>query len=137
MAHPLPPAGMVAAGLLAGLAACGPQAGAEVTEAPFAPEYLGGAAAVLDGDLIEVKVAMKGARDGADIDAYTRCVAAKYTVGKGYGFLRHVRTNVDEKGGVRRADAVYTISPDLPRGSMTIDAEVALAECAERKIPTV
>ena len=134
MAHPLPPAGVAAAGLMAGLAACAPQGG---TEAPFAPEYLGGEVVALDGDLIAVRVAMKGARDGADIDDYTRCVAAGHTAAKGYGFLRHVRTNVDEKGGIWRADAVYTISPDLPRGLMTIDAEVAVAECAEREIPTV
>ena len=44
---------------------------------------------------------------------------AKYP---GYGFARHVRTVTDERAGIRRADAVYTISPALPRGSRTIDA---------------
>jgi len=42
-----------------------------------------------------------------------------------------LRTNAQEKGGVWSADAVYTISPSLPRGLRTID------DCAEKKIPTV
>jgi hypothetical protein len=44
---------------------------------------------------------------------------------------------VNEEGGVWLADAVYTISPALPRGSRTIDAEVVTAACVEKGIPTV
>jgi hypothetical protein len=44
---------------------------------------------------------------------------------------------VQVEGGVRIADAVYTVSPTLPRGLQTIDAEVRVADCAELGIPTV
>ena len=68
---------------------------------------------------------------------YAECAAAQYTLIRGYGFARHVRTNVTEEGGIWRADAVYTISPSLPKGLKTIDAEVTAFQCAERGIPTV
>ena len=82
---------------------------------------------------------MTGARDRThDVDAYAECAAAQYALIRGYGFARHLRTNMNEKrwrlvGG----DAVYTISPSLPRGLDTIDAEVVVANCAENGIPTV
>ena len=62
---------------------------------------------------------------------------AQYALIRGYGFARHVRTNVNEEGGIWTGDAVYTISPALPRGLRTIDAEVTVADCASRDIPTV
>ena len=76
-------------------------------------------------------------RSAADVLAYARCAAAQYAVIRGYGFARHVRTNVQVEGGARIADAVYTVSPTLPRGLQTIDAEVAVDDCAEQGIPTV
>ena len=82
-------------------------------------------------------VEMRGARDNADVVAYAECAAAQYALIRGYGFARHVRTNVDQEGGLWRGDAVYTISPVLPRGLATIDAEVTVANCAETGIPTV
>jgi hypothetical protein len=80
---------------------------------------------------------MSGPASDDDLIAYARCAAAQYTLIRGYGFARHVRTNVYEEGGVRVADAVYTVSPTLPRGLQTIDAEVTAAGCAEQGIPTV
>jgi len=44
---------------------------------------------------------------------------------------------VTQQGGLWRADAVYTVSSALPRGSRTIDAEVTVADCTEQGIPTV
>lgn len=92
---------------------------------------------LLDEDLVNVRVQMTGMATRADLNDYARCAAAQYTLIRGYGFARHVRTNVQEEGGVWRADAVYTISSALPRGLQTIDAEVATAACAEQGIPTV
>jgi hypothetical protein len=71
------------------------------------------------------------------VEAYAECAAAQYALIRGYGFARHVRTNVDNQGSLWRADAVYTISPALPRGLSTIDAEVTVQNCAENGIPTV
>ncbi|MEM9552458.1 MAG: hypothetical protein AAGA05_14860, partial [Pseudomonadota bacterium] len=71
------------------------------------------------------------------IEEFADCAAAQYALIRGYGFARHLRTNTKEEGGVWRADAVYTISPSLPQGLRTIDAEIVVADCAENGIPTV
>lgn len=103
----------------------------------FIPEYKGVETSLLDGDLVQFNVAMTNAQSAEDVDDYAACAAAQYTLIRGYGFARHVRTNVAQEGGLWRGDAVYTISPSLPRGIKTIDAEVVAANCAERGIPTV
>lgn len=123
------------------LAQCAPDAtgggGAESGRASFQPVYRGVETRLLDGDLVNFRVAMSGARSLEDVEAYAACAAAQYALIRGYGFARHVRTNVAQEGGVWRADAVYTISPALPRGIATIDAEVVVADCSEQGIPTV
>jgi len=131
------------AGLLAvlTLAGCATQGGDEGTTsrdaAPPLFEFLGVETRLLDADLVNFRVQMRGARSRADVVRYAECAAAQYTVIRGYGFARHVRTNVNEEAGLWRADAVYTVSPALPRGVQTIDAEVVVADCAEQGIPTV
>lgn len=116
------------------LAACEPSV---PVASDFIPEYKGVETSLLDGELVQFDVAMTKALSTEDVADYAECAAAQYTVIRGYGFARHVRTNVTQEGGIWRADAVYTISPSLPRGIKTIDAEVTLAECMERGIPTV
>ena len=108
-----------------------------VDQRDFSPDYKGIETQLLDGDLVRFIVGMTGARDQADVVAYAECAAAQYTLIRGYGFARHLRTNVTREGGLWRADAVYTISPALPRGLRTIDAEVTVLNCAESGIPTV
>ena len=119
-----------------GLAACN-AAGPSTSEVEFTPEYLGIETDLLDDDLVSFRVAMKGARNNDDVADYARCAAAQYTLIRGFGFARHVRTNVAKEGGIWRADAVYTISPALPDGLRTIDAEVTVSDCAAKRIPTV
>ncbi len=121
---------------LTGLVAC--SSPDEVPERDaFSPTYLGIQTLLLDGDLVSFRVSMKGARDTEDIAAYARCAAAQYALIRGYGFARHVRTNVAQTGGVWRGDAVYTISSALPKGLKTIDAEVTVRDCGAQGIPTV
>lgn len=127
---------LAGAALLGGLGACADD-GEAPAQAPFRPSYLGVETRLLDGDLVNFIVRMQGARDGADVAAYADCAAAQYTLIRGYGFARHVRTNVSEEGGVWRADAVYTISPALPDGVNQIDAEVVVDNCRSEGIPTV
>lgn len=117
------------------LAACTPTE--DPTQEYFAPEYLGIETRRLDDDLVSFLVRMRGARTKADVADYGKCAAAQYALIRGFGFARHVRTNVQEEGGLWAGDAVYTISAALPDGLQTIDAEVAVAECAETGIPTV
>ncbi|SEQ39822.1 hypothetical protein [Thalassovita taeanensis] len=125
---------------LISLTAFGPLAGcveAQPDAAPFMPRYEGIETQLLDGDLVSFQVAMTGARTGEDVADYAQCAAAQYTLIRGYGFARHVRTNVEQQSGLWRGDAVYVISSSLPRGMKTIDAEVVVAHCAENGIPTV
>ena len=107
----------------------------------YRPDYRGVETRLLAEDLVEVRVAMAAARDAQDVVDYARCAAAQYALIRGYGFARHVRTNLSEpggeEGGIWRADAVYTVSPDLPRGLRTLDAEVVVDDCRARGVPTV
>ncbi len=118
------------------LAACAEPAGT-VMQDPFRPAYGVIETRLLDGDLVNFRVEMAGARDNADVARYAECAAAQYTLIRGYGFARHVRTQVAEAGGIWSGDAIYTISPALPDGLRTIDAEVTVAECERNGIPTV
>ncbi len=122
-------------GVVVVLGGCQP---AETPDAArFEPEYRGIETGLLDGDLVNFRVEMTGARNNEDVATYARCAAAQYTLIRGYGFARHLRTSVTEQGGIWRGDAIYTISPDLPDGLKTIDAEVVAADCAENGIPMV
>jgi len=116
------------------VAACEP---AVPVASDYIPEYKGIGTKLLDGDLVQFNVAMTKAQSGQDVADYAECAAAQYTLIRGYGFARHVRTNVTQEGGIWRGDAVYTISPSLPRGIKTIDAEVVVANCVEKGIPRV
>lgn len=103
----------------------------------FKPEYAGVETRLLDGDLVNFHVSMRGARSGTDVEGYAECAAAQYALIRGYGFARHLRTNVKLEGGLWHGDAIYTISESLPRGLKTIDAEVVAAACDENGIPKV
>ena len=123
----------VASAILWGCAGAGDQA----AQGAFAPKYLGIETILLDGDLVNFRVEMTGARNKQDVSAYAACAAAQYALIRGFGFARHVRTNVDNQGGTWRGDAVYTISAALPEGLKTIDAEVTVRDCGAQGIPTV
>ncbi|MGR3540454.1 MAG: hypothetical protein ACU0BS_03380 [Hasllibacter sp.] len=111
---------------------------AEVPDsAAFDPTYVGIETRLLEDDLTQFLVEMRGARGPADVDAYARCAAAQYALIRGYAFARQVRTQAAERGGTWFGDAVYVISPGLPRGARTVDAEVTVRDCQARGIPTV
>jgi hypothetical protein len=105
--------------------------------APDPPRHEGVETIPIDDDIVSIIVWMSGPATEGDLIAYSRCAAAGYALNRGFGFARHVRTNVQVEGSARSADAVYTVSPTLPRGLQTIDAEVTVADCAELGIPTV
>ncbi len=129
--------------LLVSLASCSKAEGGaggfppSLRDAPPNAVYRGVETRLLTEDLVQIVAEMTGARDGGDVMAYARCAAAQYALIRGYGFARHVRTQVFERSGIWRADAVYTVSPALPPGFRTIDAEVTVAACTELGIPTV
>ncbi|MEO0749088.1 MAG: hypothetical protein AAFZ10_12035 [Pseudomonadota bacterium] len=114
-----------------------PRKDLQVVSSGFAPKYLGIETHLLDGDLVNFQVEMTGARDRRDVTRYADCAAAQYTLIRGFGFARHVRTNVAEQSGTWLGDAVYVISPSLPDGVNQLDAEVVAQDCAENGIPMV
>ena len=118
----------------AALGGCTP--GVEVSEGRPQPVYEAIQTILLDEGLVSFSVAMRGAGDEADVEAYGRCAAAQYALDQGYGFARQVRTIVTKDGQIWYGDAVYLISASLPEGLRTIDAEVAVTECVELGIPT-
>jgi len=119
------------------LSACAPADGSAAARADYTPVYGGITTVLLDGDLVNFKVSMLGARSGEDVNTYARCAAAQYALIRGAGFTRLVRTSVSQTGGNWRGDAVYTVSAALPRGSATIDAEVTVRDCGAQGIPTI
>lgn len=116
------------------LAACAPPV--PVAE-DFIPEYLGVETTALDEELVQINVAMTKPQSERDVTNYADCAAVRYALDRGYGFARHLRTNIYEEGGVWSADAVYTISPTIPDGLAKLDAEVTAAACQESGIPMV
>ncbi len=129
----LPP--LAAAFALLGAVACAPVE--QPGQGRFSPSYGGIETILLEGDLVNFRVAMTGARDNEDVATYARCAAAQYALIRGFGFARHVRTNVAQTGSIWRGDAVYTISSALPNGIRTIDAEVTVRDCGDQGIPTI
>ncbi len=120
---------------LVGLVAC--QQAAPVAQGAYQPSYQGIETLLLDGDLVNFRVALKGARGNTDVEVYGRCAAAQYALIRGFGFARHVRTTVAKDGDIWRGDAVYVISAALPPGLRTIDAEVTVRDCGAQGIPTI
>jgi hypothetical protein len=104
-------------------------------ELPFEPDYVSTEATALDAELVQINVAMRGARDGQDVADFADCVISGYADARGFGFARHLRTQVTEESGLWRGDAVYTISPGMPAGNRTIDIEAQREACAANGIP--
>ncbi|WP_339114487.1 hypothetical protein [Thioclava sp. GXIMD2076] len=120
-------------GLMVGLSGCAS------ARAAFKPvDYQPVETRLLQDDLVEFRVAVGGKGATPEVATeFAACAAAQYSLIRGFGFARHIRTSLDDSDGLWRADAVYTISPALPRGLRTIDAEVTVSDCADRGIPTV
>jgi hypothetical protein len=127
--------GLMVGGACAGLSAC-QTARPDDDPAPMVnPVYLAADVAQMGGDLVQVKVAMKGARTPDDVTDYARCTAAAFALKGQAGFVRQVRTITDKEGGIWRADAVYSVTSALPAGMQTIDADVTVQDCHDRGIP--
>ena len=68
---------------LGGLFACAGEAPKK--DVAFNPSYKGIETILLDGDLVNFRVAMTGARDDTDVAAYAACAAAQYALIRGFG----------------------------------------------------
>ena len=90
---------------------------------------------IADG-IINVLVEARGAEAEERSGDYADCVVAGYALENRFAFARPIRKQISKIGGNWRADAVYSVSPTLPIGPRTIDAEIAVQNCAELGIPT-
>ena len=116
------------------MAAC--QNTAPVTQKPV--RYYGPQTGLLDNNLVQFHVTLSGTQSTEQVARYAaECAAAHYTLVRGFGFARHVRTRIGQQTDRLSADAVYTISRSLPQGTKTIDAEVVADACARDNIPMV
>lgn len=128
---------MVALALTALLTACQSTSVPSSKMSMAAPVYQGVVTRLLQTDLVQFKVKPSNSPGPQAVLEYAKCAAAQYTLIRGFGFARHVRTTVARSAETWTADAVYTISAGVPRGFKTIDAEVVAADCVEKKIPMV
>lgn len=101
------------------------------------PDYAGSEIKRLSEDLVNVRVEVNDAMTPAEVSEYADCVAANYALTRDFAFARHVRTTLSVEGSLWLGDAVYTMSPALPEGLRTIDAQTRIAACLEAGIPTV
>ncbi|MEM8980198.1 MAG: hypothetical protein AAGD04_11990 [Pseudomonadota bacterium] len=115
------------------LSACVVENDAPIDRARYAPIET----RPLDNNLVQFTAKIRGQQPQDRVIAFAECGAAQYALIRGYGFARHVRTTVYFEASHSVADAIYTISPSLPRGVKTIDAEVVVDACREQGIPTV
>ena len=69
------------------------------TDIPFGT-YIGSETRLLDGDLVNFRVNMRGNLNRRALLDYAECVAAQYTLVRGFGFARHLRTNVTNEGSI-------------------------------------
>ncbi|MDU8945883.1 hypothetical protein [Ovoidimarina sediminis] len=82
-------------------------------------------------NIVQVVVAVEGVPDPAVIRTATDCAAAEAAMLQRLDFARHVRTAMREEGGIRRADAVYSVTKDVPRGDFILDVAVQAEACRE------
>lgn len=125
---------------LALLGACddrtGPDGSVVPPPLPDGP-WLGIESRLMDEGLVGIVVSMAGQPAPEALADYADCAVVHYAVIRDYGFARHIRTSFSIQGGIHRADAVYTLSKAYPAGVEIIDAEVKLADCKARGIPTI
>lgn len=88
-------------------------------------------ASFLTDDLLQVTLSYTGDPASETLKSLTDCAAVEAILLRGPGYARHVRTTVSEEAGISRADAVYTVSPTLPRGDFVIDADDTAAACRD------
>lgn len=107
----------------------------EGDSAAFVATYKGIKTILLDGDLVNFRVALKDARSEGNTSA--RCTAAQYALIRGFGFFCHVRMTAAKMGEIWRGSVVYTTFAVLFRELKTINVQARGQDCGAREIPTV
>jgi hypothetical protein len=116
----------ISAGLVAG---CAP------APVPGAAEYLGAEARLITDEVMQAEVRFRGTPEEGQ--AYALCVAALAATLRGDVWLRHLRTLAYNEAGIRRLDALYTLSPEKPEGPEPVRASDQVAACEANGIPVV
>lgn len=132
---PLPPRGLIATEMLPDFTGL-----ADRTGRYGAPDVAPVDAARAD-DLVRARVSAsirageaKPALDEIAAVAYAACATAGYARDHGFGWLRHIRTATAAAGGGRSAEAIYTLTRDMPEGR-AMKVEAVLAACAKNGVP--
>lgn len=97
------------------------------------PVYGGLEPGLDDGSLVGFTVRAsteQGARD------YARCAGSRLALARGFRYARPVRVSLTRAVLMWRAEAVYTLSPELPPGVDVVDAEITVLACEAQDIPT-
>ena len=110
---------MVALALTALLTACQSTSVPSSKMSMAAPVYQGVVTRLLQTDLVQFKVKLSNSQGPQAVLEYAKCAAAQYTLIRGFGFARHVRTTVARSAETWTADAVYTISAGVPEDLKT------------------
>lgn len=97
--------------------------------------YLGAEVTKLDDEIVSLDVSIQGTNQPIDVVAYGDCIVSGYARANDFGFARHLRTKTDVRGGVISANAVYTLSKNLPSGLTTIAVADQIDICSELGIP--
>ena len=102
-----------------------------------AVDYVSAEAELIGDGLVKISASVKNAESDYLASAFAACVAARYALLRGFGFVHLVADSVSHTGNVRTATSVYGITARLPAGVRKLDAEVVAVNCAENGIPMV
>ena len=109
----------------------------EIAAQQVSQDYRGIETMQIADDLMNSRVELTNALSLSDDEDYARHEAEGYTLIRGWGFARHIRSGVEQDKNIWTADAYYTISGGIPREIKTIDVEAVALAFAEHGIPTV
>ena len=133
---PLPPRGLIAEEILPDFT------GLEGREGDFTTLDMGPVDADRADDLVRarVTVSIHAGADKRRLDetaavAYAACATAGYASAHGFGWLRHIRTTTARSGAGRAAEAIFTLTRDMPEGQ-AMAAAATIAACDDNGVPS-
>lgn len=133
---PLPPRGLIATEILPDFS------GLEGRTGDYGAPDVAPLDATRADDLVRARVTAsiragetKPALDETAVVAYAACASAGYASVNGFGWLRHVRTTTESAGAGRAAEAIFTLTRDMPEGQ-AMQVGAVLAACQQNGVPT-
>jgi len=113
------------------LAACGERLGAGKME-PVT--FLDAHAKFMGADMVEVTASAIHPTKGA-VSAYADCVAARYALDRGKGFVSRVLTRPSANGDIEMERTTYLMSAARPGDRALLTAGDIIARCTAKNVP--